>query len=239
MHAMREGQAAQLNALLDRPATDSVPTPEPPPTPGELPPGDSLVALALLQRPELHAGEQDVAAAAAAEQRARREIWPDLEVGVIYGQRGMPEGGTDRMLSLMLGFSVPIWAGSRQGQMRQEAGAMRRMAEADLGAMQAETRARVIELAAAIRRSGRLSRLYRDTVLPQATATVTSALAAYRVGQVDFMTVLDNQMTVNRYRTELIVLDAEGGRAVAELEMLLAAPLTDAGDSNVVPGGTR
>jgi outer membrane protein TolC len=123
--------------------------------------------------------------------------------------------------------------------MRQEAGAMRRMAEADLGAMQAETRARVIELAAAIRRSGRLSRLYRDTVLPQATATVTSALAAYRVGQVDFMTVLDNQMAVNRYRTELIVLDAEGGRAVAELEMLLAASLTDAGDSNVVPGGTR
>ncbi|HEY6948239.1 MAG TPA: TolC family protein [Gemmatimonadales bacterium] len=239
MQAMREGQAAQLNALLDRPATDSVPTPQPPPMPGELPPVDSLVALALLQRPELHAGEQDVAAAAAAEQRARREIWPDLEVGVIYGQRGMPEGGIDRMMSFMLGFSVPIWAGSRQGQMRQEAGAMRRMAEADLGGMQAETRARVIELAAAIRRSNRLSRLYRDTVLPQATATVTSALAAYRAGQVDFLTVLDNQMTVNRYRTELIVLDAEGGRAVAELEMLLAAPLTDAGDSNVVPGGTR
>lgn len=239
MQAMREGQAAQLNALLDRPATDSVPSPELPAMPEALPPADSLVALALLQRPELHAGEQDVAAAAATEQRARREIWPDLEVGVIYGQRGMPEGGTDRMMSLMLGFSLPIWAGSRQRQMQQEAGAMRRMAEADLGAMQAETRARVIELAAAIRRSGRLSRLYRDTVLPQAAATVTSALAAYQVGQVDFMTVLDNQMAVNRYRTELIVLDAEGGRAVAELEMLLASPLSDAGGSNVAPGGTR
>lgn len=116
---------------------------------------------------------------------------------------------------------------------------MRRMAEADLGAMQAQTRARVVELAAAIRRSGRLSRLYRDTVLPQAAATVTSALAAYRVGQVDFLTVLDNQMALNRYRTDLITVDAEGGRAVAELEMLLAAPLTDAGDSTVAPGGTR
>jgi len=239
MQAMREGQAAQLNALLDRPATDSVPTPELPAMPEALPPADSLVALALLQRPELHAGEQDVAAAAAAEQRARREIWPDLEVGVVYGQRGMPEGGTDRMMSFMLGFSVPIWAGSRQGQMRQEARAMRRMAEADLGAMQAETRARVIELAAAIRRSRRLSRLYRDTVLPQAAATVTSALSAYQVGQVDFMTVLDNQMAVNRYRTELISLDAEGGRALAELEMLLGASLVDAGSSNAVPGGTR
>lgn len=116
---------------------------------------------------------------------------------------------------------------------------MRRMAEADLGGMQAETRARVIELAAAIRRSRRLSSLYHDTVLPQSTATVTAALAAYRVGQVDFMTVLDNQMTANRYRTDLITVDAEGGRAVAELEMLLASPLIEAGGSNVVPGGTR
>lgn len=239
MQAMREGQAAQLDALLDRPATDSVPTPELPAMPVGLPPVDSLVALALLQRPELHAGEQDVAAAAAAEQRARREIWPDLEVGVVYGQRGMPEGGTDRMMSFMLGFSVPIWAGSRQRQMRQEAAAMRRMAEADLGAMQAETRAQVVELAAAIGRSDRLSRLYRGTVLPQAQATVASALAAYRVGQVDFMTVLDNQMAVNRYRTELISLDADGGRALAELEMLLGAPLTAAGSPDAVPGGTR
>ncbi len=237
MQAMREGQAAQLNALLDRPATDTVPTPELPAGPDELPPDDSLIALALLQRPELHAGEQDVAAAAAAEQRARREIWPDLQVGVVYGQRGMPEGGTDRMMSFMLGFSVPIWAGSRQRQMQQEAAAMRRMAEADLGAMQAETRARVIELAAMIRRSQRLSRLYRATVLPQATATVASALAGYRVGQVDFMAVLDNQMTVNRYRTDLITVDAEGGRAVAELEMLLATPLAAAPDA--VPGGAR
>lgn len=237
MQAMREGQAAQLDALLDRPATDSVPTPELPPLPAELPPTDSLVSLALVQRPELRAGEQDVAAAAASEKRARREIWPDLEVGLVYGQRGMPEGGTDRMMSFMLGFSLPIWAGSRQRQMQQEAGAMRRMAEADLGAMQAETRARVVELAAAIRRSARLSRLYRETVLPQATATVTSALAAYRVGQVDFMTVLDNQMAVNRYRAELISLDAEGGRDLAELEMLLATPLAAVPDA--VPGGAR
>jgi len=238
MQAMREGQAAQLNALLDRAATDSVPKPELPPMPTGLPPADSLISLAL-QRPQLHAGEREVAAAAAAEQRARREIWPDLEVGVVYGQRGMPEGGTDRMVSLMLGFSIPVWAGSRQGQMRQEAGAMRRMAEAELSGMQAETRARVIELAAMVRRSERLARLYRDTVLPQATATVRSALAAYRVGEIDFMTVLDDQMAANRYRTELITVDAEGGRAVAELETLLAAPLPYGGGAEAMAGGVR
>jgi len=51
---------------------------------------------------------------------------------------------------------------------------------------------------------------------------VSSALAAYQVGSVDFMTVLDNQMTVNRYRLELIALAAERGTMLAELEMLTA-----------------
>ena len=55
-------------------------------------------------------------------------------------------GGTNRMLSLMLGVSVPLWAGSRQFAMRRETAAMREMAEADLAAMEADTRGRVGEL---------------------------------------------------------------------------------------------
>ncbi len=52
-----------------------------------------------------------------------------------------------------------------------------------------------------------------------------SALASYRSGAVDFMTVIDNQMGVNRYRQELFTLDAAEGRAWAELEMLVGRPL--------------
>jgi outer membrane protein TolC len=226
IEAMREAQAAQLSALLDWPPGEPVETPVRPAYPDSLPPIDSLVALAL-QRPMLRAGDKDVAAATAAEQRAGREIWPDLELGIIYGQRGMPEGGTDRMMSLMLGATIPIWAGSRQGAMRREAAAMRQMMEADLEAMRAETRANVVELVAEIGRAYRLAMLYRGEVLPQTGATVSAALAAYRTGRVDFMTILDARMTENRYRTELIALDADAGRALAELEMLTATPLLD------------
>jgi outer membrane protein TolC len=98
------------------------------------------------------------------------------------------------MLSLMVGATVPIWAGSRQKQMRIEAEAMREMAVADLASIKAETQARVLEIVADLDRVVRLTALYRGTVLPQAGATVSSALAAYQVGSVDFMTVLDNQM---------------------------------------------
>ena len=64
-------------------------------------------------------------------------------------------------------------------------------------------------------------------MLPQANATVASALAAYRVGTVDFMTLLDDQMMVNKYRQEQFTLDAEQGKSWAELEMLLGRELFD------------
>jgi outer membrane protein TolC len=76
-------------------------------------------------------------------------------------------------------------------------------------------------------RARNLARLYVTTVLPQAEASVASALAAYRVGQVDFMTLLDNRMTVNSYRQELVALQAEEGRAWAEMEMLVGRELFD------------
>jgi outer membrane protein, heavy metal efflux system len=61
-------------------------------------------------------------------------------------------------------------------------------------------------------------------VLPQAEANVTSAFSSYRVGRVDFMTLLDAQMTLNQYRQELYALLAEYGR-VAELEMVIGREL--------------
>jgi outer membrane protein TolC len=111
--------------------------------------------------------------------------------------------------------------------MRDEAAAMQAMAQADLAAMRADTRGRVAETYANLTRARNLIRLYRHTVLPQAKATVTSSLAAYRVGSVDFMTALDNRMKVNEYRQELLTLEAEEGVAWAELEMLLGRELFD------------
>ncbi|HEU4698674.1 MAG TPA: TolC family protein [Gemmatimonadales bacterium] len=238
MEVERVSAAARLNALLGRGAEMPVATPVLPAFPATLPPLDSLVREAEAQRPMVKAGEAEVRAADAGVRLARREIWPDFEVGVQYGQRPMEGGMTDRMLSLMVGVNVPIFAGSRQLAMRREAEAMREMAAADLEAMRADTRGRVASLYAAVQRSQRLAALYRKTVLPQSEATVASALAAYRVGSVDFMTLLDNQMTVNQYRQALYTLEAEEGRALAELEMLLGRELLDP-DSTALASGDK
>ena len=226
MRTMRVAQTATLAGLLDRAPDSTLASPELPAFPKELPSLDSLLALADQSRPMIRAGRLDLSAADATAKLAAREIWPDLQVGVSYGQRAGAMG-TERMGSFMVGASLPVFAGSRQRKMRDEAEAMRAMARADLQAMRAQTRARVAELYANLVRARNLGTLYRSTILPQARAAGTSSLAAYRVGQVNLMTLLDNQMTVNRYGQELFALEAEQGTTLAELEMLVGHELFD------------
>lgn len=242
MTAMRTGVAARLNALLNRPAGTPVASPQLPHFPDSVPSLESLVAEAVDNRAMVRAGLREVEAASKDAEIARREIWPDLTIGLQYAQsrltmppatdaEGLPmpaERRTERMASLMVGASLPIFARSRQLQMRNEMTAMRRMAEADLAAMRAETRGEVARVHADLTRARALAALYRTTVLPQAMATVESSLSAYRVGRVDFMTLLDSRMAVNTYREELIAIVASEGKAWAELEMLVGRELLDA-----------
>jgi outer membrane protein TolC len=227
MQSERVSAAARLNGLLVLAPTAPVGSPVRPVFPGTLPPLDSLIAEAERQRPMVLAGEAEV-----------REIWPDFQVGVQYGWRPM-DGETDHMLSLMLGLNLPVFAGSRQLAMRREAVAMRQMAAADLQGIRSDSRSRVAELYAVAERARRLSQLYQGTILPQAQTTVASALAAYRVGGVDFMTLLDDQMTVNRYRQDLYALEAQRGQALAELEMILGRSLFNPDDATLATGGTQ
>ena len=228
MQAMRMSMMSRIDALLDRAPSTTLGTPVLPSFPDSLPERTWLDSMARDTRPVIRAGLEDVRAADASAQLARKEIFPDLLVGVQYGQQAGDMGGTDRMGSLMLGASLPIFARSRQLQMRVETEAMKQMAQADVAAMRAETRGRIGEAYAAVLRARNLAHLYRTTVLPEAEATVASALSAYRVGGVDFMTLLDDRMTVNKYRQELNVLDADQGKAWAELEMLVGVTLLEA-----------
>ena len=226
MESMRSSMSGRLASTLDLRGDSTFPTPILPQLPDSLPPLVDLIGEAERNRPMIAAGERDLAAATAGERLARKEIWPDLQLGVQYGWRGS-EMGTERMGSLMLGASVPVYARSRQLRMREEASAMRIMAAADVRAMRADTRGRVVELYADFTRARNLLALYRTTVIPQAEGAVTASFSAYRVGRVNLMTLLDNQMTVNRYRQELVALEATQGKAIAEIEMMLGRQLFD------------
>lgn len=227
MRSMRTVLVARLDAEVDGPVvSESTPIARPL-FPLVLPPLDSLVALASADRGMMRAARSEAQAAGASSRLAQRAIWPDVEVGVQFAWQGNGMGGTDYMGGLMIGASVPIFAGSRQLRLRDEAVAMQQAAAADLREVAAETRSRVTVLYADVERARRLEALYRATILPQSEAALGAALAAYRSGNVDFMTLVEDQMTLSRYRQELFTLEAQQGMALADLEMLIGQQLVD------------
>ncbi len=218
MTQMRIAAAARLNTLLGREATSpigAVVLPEL--SAGDLPPADTLIAWALASRPALHAGAERVAGAEASLVAARRELFPDFQVGVQFQRRpAFPD-----MVSLMVGINLPIFAAAKQLPMRREMAAMRDMSQAELLNLHNETIARIIETRARAAQDRALRRLYWTSILPQARSAVQAALSSYRVGRVPFMTLVDNQMTVNRYETEAYRFLADYHQAVGELEALV------------------
>jgi len=212
----RVATAARLNALLGRPATVSVGTLELP-RPVEVPPTvEGLMRVAAENRPAIRAARERVLAAEAGYRAARRDVYPDFTVGLGYGQR--PQ--FDDMVTIEIGISLPLWARSRQLPRRREMQAMQSMEEARALDLHNETFARLTELRASAVRARDLSRLYATSIVPQARAAVESSLSAYRVGGVDYMSLLSNQMTVNQFEIERVRLAAEYHESVAEIEAL-------------------
>jgi outer membrane protein TolC len=215
----RVAMAARLNALLGRDAGTPIGELDLPAIGGEVASVDSLLAIASQQRPALQAAYDRARAAAAGYQQARRELYPDFMISLSYGQR--PQ--YNDMGTVMIGVSLPIWAGSKQLPLRQEMQDMKAVETAMAKDLYNETVAELTEARAEAERTRVLGTLYATAILPQSKAAVESALSAYRVGRVDYMTLVENEMTVNRYEIALVQLAAEYHQAVARIDALLGS----------------
>jgi outer membrane protein TolC len=182
-----------------------------------------LVTLAMGSRPQLQALQALVDRNDKALDLAQREYYPDFDLKLQYGQRdrspdGMPR---DDMVSLIVGINLPIWRKSRLEPQVAEARAMRNQAQSMLAAQQLETRAALDAQLAQVRQWRATAELYQRTLLPQVRASVTSALAAYRVGRVDFLTLRQAQLREFEVSTDLAEAIANHNKALAEIDLLV------------------
>ena len=80
------------------------------------------------------------------------------------------------------------------------------------------------------------SRLYRDSILPQAEINYRAAREAYVVGKIDFLTLVRAATNLDRYRQEAAMRASGIGRALAALQKASGLPLIagtpGAGDSH-------
>ena len=186
------------------------------------------VALALANRPQLLALQALVDRGSREIELAEREYYPDFDVRLQYGQRDNAPDGMQRddMVSLTVAVNLPIWRKTRLDPQVAEARAMRSRAQSMLLAQQLETQAAIETQLAVATQARRTAELYQNSLLPQLRAEVASALVAYRVGQVDFLTLRQAQVREYEVSTQLAEAITNHNKAIAETDLLVgrAAP---------------
>ena len=125
------------------------------------------------------------------------------------------------MLSFTVAINLPVWRESKRDPRVAEAEAMRDQASAMYQARLNELDAMLRQQVAAAGQALKSVRLYETGLLPQARLTADASLAAYRVGRVDFFTLLDSRMTVFNAETAYAASLAAYNKALAEIEFLV------------------
>jgi len=202
MVGMRQGNRAELNALLGRPANRTVNLPPLPPNTRlpELPAEVSLLERASFSRDLINVNRDLVEAARADLEFARRDRYPDFKLGVGYGFReGFdPLRGKDRsdLVSVMLSVNVPIFSGSKQSKAVEQRSHEVSRQKFALNDTLRRVEAGVARSFAEYHATRDQVELLETAIIPQAQQTVSSMLAGYQVNQVDFLNLVNTQITL-------------------------------------------
>lgn len=229
LKASRRDQAAQMNALLNRPAIMQAELPQ---KANELLPDYPDIAplrkLALDTRPVLSAQRSQLDAAHTRVNLAEKDYYPDFKLGAAYGVRnGNNLNGSARadFASIMFSMSLPIYTGTKQdralAQRKAEVVKEKFSLEDRVGQVDVE-----IEQALADYRAGHdQASLFKTGIIPQASMTVSSMLAAYQVNKVDFLNLVRSQITLYNYETQYWKALSSAWQAWARLEAAVGATI--------------
>ena len=217
-----ETAQARLNVLLDWPAARRSTLPERvSSTLPELRPDHELQALAVQSRPVIAGMEKDVEAAESAVELAQKDYFPDLDFNAGYGFRGGESAvGSSRPDFVSFGFSVsvPIFLAQKQARALDQKRSEMLGRSYALADEKARVRGAVATAVADYERARNSASLFRTGIIPQARQTVASMLAAYQVNKVDFLNLVQAEITLYNYEMQFWLAIANANSALAELE---------------------
>jgi cobalt-zinc-cadmium efflux system outer membrane protein len=227
---MRKLTLGNLNSLLDNPVNpvrtgSNLESNLPLPDYSSINP-DSLLDNAVDGNPSLMMTETQTSIAAAEKSLASASYWPDFTVGLEYRLReavpGDPVAGED-FVSAKIGMTVPLWFWRNQDNRVK-------MAQGEMAARQDEYRniKRTIEyqVSSAAWEMDRLRngfKLYHDSIIPRAEASLESYRIAYEVGSADFSDLLSAQMRLFELKIEELKIQRDYQIQSALLEELIGA----------------
>ncbi len=179
-----------------------------------------LRALALDDSPQLKEAEAMEAKSEQSLKLAREDYIPDFSIGYIYQKTGakFPD-----YYMATVGVKVPLWFWRKQTPAVEQANLEKGSAHAQTNATRLSVLSQAQNQWIAIETTGRIAQLYSKGLIPQAEATLTSASATYRVGKVDFQTLLSAEIDLLSLRQQYYRTVADHEIAIAKIEQIIGS----------------
>jgi cobalt-zinc-cadmium efflux system outer membrane protein len=216
-HVDRSRAQAVLAEFFD-PSTDMTSlvavaqSPSPSRTP--LPPVEEMLARAQSDLPELAALKQEAASAEFAMRAAERRPIPEPEI--VAGTKSTNIGGGDLGSVFSVHVTVPLFDRAKPEQSLAEA--RRTLANAQLAALQASLRTRVVALHAIVSERRQAADRYRASTATNANQLERIAQVSYDAGERGILELLDAYRNSGAARIRQASLDAATRQAEIELE---------------------
>jgi len=220
----RDAAQAQLDTLMGRPADEAVEIAGEYAATVEMPPLDEMDRLAIEHRPELAGLRKGIGKAQDQAQATRLATKPDFTAAL--GYMLMPTGSYARSAYMAeLTMNLPGLNRKRHDGEAQQADAATAVAQADLEARATMVFLEVRQAQIATLSAEKRSKVYRDTLLPQADAAFKAATAAYQNNRAEFSSLIDSQNLLLDIQTALYKAAADRDAGVADLERAIGTQL--------------
>ncbi|MBN2732695.1 MAG: TolC family protein [Balneolaceae bacterium] len=227
LRQQREALQAQINTLINEPADaplGKAVAPEPEPWTPEL---HALIQQADSTSPLLAAWKTAVKQSGQQIDLALRGRYPDFAVGVAYTQRnelqnGMP--GYD-FVSAMFNVKIPLFHNKKQDKKVQQTRIQQSSMEFRYQNIANTIEQKLQQSLTDLDKNRRLIDLYKTGIIPQAEESLESSMAGYQNDKVDFLSLLDSELTLFQFRLDYHRFVADYHKTMAEIEALAGTEL--------------
>ncbi|WP_422930194.1 TolC family protein [Singulisphaera sp. PoT] len=193
---------------------------------------DRLYRLAVAARPELRGRLAAVARDERAVELARKRYYPNVTLGLSYMDMEKTNAMTPNTaggmpnIGFFVGFNLPVYraklaAGVCEAQARTVADAKLYEAERDA------TYREVKDLLSQANTQRQTIEIFRTNILPKSEQALEAAASDYRLGNVDYVTLMTAWREVLQIKLQVAQVESELGKALASLERAVGVQLNE------------
>ncbi len=224
----RAVKQAQINTILNQPVNMPLGTPEEPEFTMLDKTLDTLQIIAKINRPLLMGWESMKKQSSLKVDLAKKDYWPNFGVFLAYTQRDELQNGNPGydFVSGGISLSLPIYSGSKQSKKVEETTYSKSMVDERYQQILNQVYFELENKLTSVEKNAKLVELYKTGIIPQASQSLESAMIGYQTDKVDFLTLINNQITLFNYELDYYRVISDYNKDLASLEYVTGIQLT-------------